>query len=101
MKHNNPLYVGILAGIWPCGIVTLIRELFLAESKSQVYGHLHEFLQTNPEVVSNISKLLMCDVMYFSTVNQEILNVKKFSDASKNPKIKCTKIFLHQTSKYL
>ena len=90
MKHNNPLYVGILAGIWPCGIVTLISELFLAESKSQVYGHLHEFLQTNPEVVSNISKLLI------STVNREIFRVKKFSDASKNPKIKRMKIFLHQ-----
>ena len=38
-------FIGILAGIWPCGVITIIRELFIAESKSQVYGHLHQFLQ--------------------------------------------------------
>ena len=31
--------------MWPCDVITLIRELFTAESKSQVYGHLHQFLQ--------------------------------------------------------
>lgn len=30
--------LGILAGIWPCGIITLISELFISESKTQVYG---------------------------------------------------------------
>lgn len=33
--------------MWPCGVITLIRELFNAESKSQVYAHLHQFLQKN------------------------------------------------------
>ena len=31
----------------PCGIVIDVRELFGSESKSQVYGHLHNLL-TNP-----------------------------------------------------
>ena len=43
--------------MWPCGIVTLISELFLAESKAQVYGHLHQFLQSVPTTASNLSKL--------------------------------------------
>ena len=43
---NYTLHIGILAGMWPCGIITLVRELFLAESKSQVYGHLHQYLQS-------------------------------------------------------
>ena len=31
-----PEFAGIFAGMWPCGVITLIRELFIAESKSQV-----------------------------------------------------------------
>ena len=34
---------GILAGIWPCGIITLLNELYISESKSQVYGAIHSF----------------------------------------------------------
>lgn len=52
------LHTGIFAGMWPCGIVTLISELFLAESKAQVYGHLHQFLQSVPTTASNLSKLV-------------------------------------------
>lgn len=37
--------IRILAGIRPCGIIVLIAELFTAESKSQVYSHLHEFFK--------------------------------------------------------
>ena len=46
---------GVLAGMWPCGVITLVRELFLAESKSQVYGHLHDFLQRAPGTASHLS----------------------------------------------
>ena len=53
MPYDHP---GILAAIWPCGVVMFVRELFVAESKSQVYGHLHQFLQSNPEVASRLSK---------------------------------------------
>ena len=35
---------GLLAGIWPCGIITLIEELYKSESKAQVYGCLHGFI---------------------------------------------------------
>lgn len=51
-------FAGILAGMWPCGIITLIRELFIAESKSRVYGHIHQFLQNNSETASHLRKLL-------------------------------------------
>lgn len=53
-RSNN---TGILAAMWPCGVVTFVRELFLAESKSQVYGHLHQYLQSNPVTASHLSKL--------------------------------------------
>ena len=56
--------IGILAGMWPCGIITFIRELFIAESKSQVYGHLHDFLLINEGAASSLSKFtnFVCNV---------------------------------------
>lgn len=48
--------IGILAGIWPCGTITLLDELFRAESKSQVYGSVHSFIHSNGVSTSNISK---------------------------------------------
>lgn len=47
---------GILAGIWPCGVVTLLSELFIAESKSQVYGALHAFLSENEDALTPLRK---------------------------------------------
>ena len=38
----------------PCGIVVLLTELFNAESKSQVYASLHEFLRRHSSVSKNI-----------------------------------------------
>ena len=35
---------GVLAGMRPCGIVVMLKELFSAESKLQVYAALHELL---------------------------------------------------------
>ena len=51
------IITGILAGIWPCGIITLAEELFLAESKSQVYGSIHSFMEMNQTSTSDISRL--------------------------------------------
>ena len=51
------MLIGILAGIWPCGIITLADELFLTESKSQVYGCIHSLIHANPTTTSEISKL--------------------------------------------
>lgn len=48
-------YPGILAGIWPCGIFTLVDELYGAEAKCQVYGSIHSLLYSNPHETSNIS----------------------------------------------
>ena len=50
------LSIGVLAGIWPCGVVIFVAELFVSESKSQVYGILHDFCQTNADSTKNISK---------------------------------------------
>ena len=58
---NYTLYVldvcvGLLAGIWPCGTITLIVELFTSESISQVYGCLHGFIHTNPTNTESIRR---------------------------------------------
>ena len=47
-------------------MITFVRELFLAESKSQVYGHLHQFLQSAPSTASNLSRFLtFSNVLYY------------------------------------
>ena len=50
------ILVGILAGIHPCGTIALFGELFGAESKQQVYGHLHAYSFNNEETASSVSK---------------------------------------------
>lgn len=45
---------GILAGMRPCGIIILLGELFTAESKTQVYGFLHNFFLRHPKVVEDL-----------------------------------------------
>ena len=50
------ILVGILAGAWPCGTIALVAELFGSESKSQVYGSLHTFIQENHESTSDLCK---------------------------------------------
>ena len=57
------ILIGILAGIWPCGVITLLGELYVAESKSQVYGSLHNHIQRNSEC---LSKLGTCKEHYTS-----------------------------------
>jgi hypothetical protein len=47
---------GILAGMWPCGTITMLGELFGAESKGQVYGHLHSFLHDNHKLTPTLRK---------------------------------------------
>ena len=42
--------------MWPCGIVMLISELFIAESLSQVYANVHEMLQRNDQAMSHPGK---------------------------------------------
>ena len=60
MKHVTTRYsdklVGIIAGVWSCGKITLIGELFGNESLSQVYGFLHTFLFENQASLVNMSK---------------------------------------------
>ena len=46
----------MLAGLWPCGIVVMLLELFSAESKSQVFAALHELLNNNRDALSDLSK---------------------------------------------
>ena len=49
---------GILAGVWPCGTVTMLGELFSAESMTQVYAFLHTFIYENKEALTNLSKCI-------------------------------------------
>jgi len=44
---------------WPCGTIVMMGELFGSESKSQVYGHTHTFLQRNHERTPNLRELLL------------------------------------------
>ena len=38
------IFVGTFFGMKPCGIILFVYELFISESKSQVYGILHDVL---------------------------------------------------------
>ena len=40
-------------------VVSLLAELFISESKSQVYGAVHDFIRCNPEATEDITKLLL------------------------------------------
>ncbi len=59
LKHNIE-NSGILAGMWPCGTITLITELFTSEGKGQVYGNIHGLLQNHPENTAQLSKPCVC-----------------------------------------
>ena len=52
-NYNN---AGILAGMRPCGIIVLLSELFISESKSQVYGCLHNYYLKHPAAAKKISR---------------------------------------------
>ena len=49
-------YKGILAGIWPCGIIAVLSELYISESKSQVCGAIHSFMQKNEANLAELRK---------------------------------------------
>ena len=53
-------HAGIVAGVWPCGIITFLGEIFGSESKSQVYGLLHAFLHCNADTTSEFYFLYHC-----------------------------------------
>ena len=53
-----PSWIGILAGVWPCGVIVFVAELFVTESKAQVYGILHNLCQSYPESTKDICKLI-------------------------------------------
>jgi hypothetical protein len=46
--------IGVLAGMRPCGVIVLLSELFIAESKTQVYGSLHNYYSNYPVAAKNI-----------------------------------------------
>ena len=45
-------------GMWPCGIILLVAELFCSESTFQVYASIHEFLWRNTKVSSTLSEFV-------------------------------------------
>ena len=56
--------VGAYAVVGANAVLYGIRELFIAESKSQVYDHLHDFLLKNEGAASSLSKFsnFVCNV---------------------------------------
>ena len=55
MTVDISLCLGILKGIWPCGIITLVDEWFLSDSNTQVNGNIHSLQHANPPETSDIS----------------------------------------------
>ena len=54
-KSTTPIpSSGVLAGMWPCGILIMLKELFTAESKAQVYAALHDLLSSHPNVYASL-----------------------------------------------
>ena len=59
------LYSGIVAGAWPCGIITMMGELFNAESKTQIYGFLHAFIQENENEMDDLGAYCLCYILLY------------------------------------
>ena len=74
------LLTGIMAGAWPCGTITILGELFGAESKSQVYGMLHAYLHVNRESTSNLRKVLLCILPLFSWTSLHKVCIKFYDN---------------------
>lgn len=49
-------FLGILAGMRPCGVILFVSELFIPESLSQVYGCLPNYYTLYPNAVQDIGK---------------------------------------------
>ena len=64
------LYSGIVAGAWPCGIITMMGELFNSELKTQIYGFLHAFIQENENEMDDLSTCILF-VLHFTTYNRQ------------------------------
>lgn len=56
-KNYYNYSLGILAGLRPCGIIVLLCELYTAESKTQVYGCLHDYYTRHPTAAKNIGTI--------------------------------------------
>ena len=54
IKLLTQSFAGVLTGVWPCGIITTVTELFGAESVSQVYATLHTFLHQNHDSLTDL-----------------------------------------------
>ena len=62
---------GILVFARPCSIVVDVKELFGAESKSQVYAHVHNLLKK----IKDTSKYIFCSYEYYYNSINKVLNV--------------------------
>ena len=73
--NSNCIMTGILAGMWPYGIVVFLQELFTAESKSQVYAALHELLSNCPSISNSLSK---CSYIVYSRDTSSVTSLFLF-----------------------
>ena len=52
----------------PCGILVLMSKLFTAESKTQVYGHLHDYYARHPHTAREIGTYMCNSVVTYMYV---------------------------------
>ena len=53
-----------MVGAWPCGTVTVIGELYGSESKPQVYGIVHTFLNKTMDSTKTLSKYACINLLF-------------------------------------
>lgn len=74
-------YVGIVAGMWPCGTISFVDELFRSESKAQVYGSLHTYFYTNPVSTKDISKIHATNIITIRSYSYMFVGFLCYDDA--------------------
>lgn len=52
-------YLTGVLGAWLCGMISMVGELYGAESKTQVYGQLHTLLSRNSEAMKQLGIIVV------------------------------------------
>lgn len=59
VSYFTTAIIGVMAGMWPYGVLVMFTELYTAESLSQVYGALHDSFITHPSLSNSLSEYVV------------------------------------------